>query len=176
MPVQVGSPAPSFKLKAYAAASDSFAEVSLEEHRGHWVCLLFYPLAFSPLCPTELAAFNDAAGEFEKRECRLIACSVDSHFALRAWCKSDPKLAAMKYPLASDLTKRVAMDYGVLVADKGVALRGSFLIDPHGKLRAASVNDLMIGRSSDEILRLLDALRTGEPCPCNWKQGEPTLK
>ncbi len=176
MPVQVGSNAPSFKLKAYAAATDSFTEVALEDFRGKWVCLIFYPLAFSPLCPTELTAFNEAAGEFEKRDCKLVACSVDSHLALRAWCKSDPKLAAMKFPMASDLTKRTAMDYGVLVADKGVALRGTFLIDPHGKLRAAAINDLMIGRSTDEVLRLLDALQTGEPCPCNWQKGDPTLK
>ncbi len=175
MAVQVGSPTPPFKAKAYLPESDVFEQVSLQQLTDTWICLLFFPAAFSALCPTELIAFNEKSAQFARRGCTLLACSTDSHHALRGWCQSDEPLALLKFPLLSDITKRMAMDYGVLLADQGIALRGTFIIDPQGVLRAATVYDKYVGRNVDEVLRCLDALQTGAPCPCNWHKGDATL-
>ena len=168
MPVQVGSPAPDFKTKAYLRDSDEFKEIALADYKGKWVCLYFYTLDFSGVCPTEVAAFDGALDEFQKRGCDLVACSCDSHYAHKGWCESNESLNALKHPLLSDMTKRMAMDYGVLLPDQGVPLRGTYLIDPEGTIRWAAVYDKPIGRNIAEILRVLDALQTGEACACNW--------
>ncbi|MDX1683189.1 MAG: peroxiredoxin [Phycisphaeraceae bacterium] len=183
MSVQVGSPAPKFKGMAYhrhldkegADSDDFFREVSLDDYEGKWLYLYFYPMDFTFVCPTEIKAFDEAKGEFEDRECELVTCSTDSHYVHKGWCDATEDLADLKHPMLADITKRISMDYGVLLPDKGVALRGSFLIDPQGVLRWANVNDLSVGRNTEEVLRVLDALQTDELCPCNWKQGETTL-
>lgn len=176
MAVQVGSPAPPFDGKAYLAAKDAFTNLSLKDQREEWVCLCFFPGAFSPICPTELIALDESHDEFEQRVCQLIGCSTDSHYALRGWCRADEHLSALRFPLLADATKRIAMDYGVLLAARGLALRGTFIIDPQGVLRYSGVNEVNTGRGIDEILRTLDALQTGQPCACNWKKSEPTLE
>lgn len=179
MAVQVGSPAPKFKAQAYDRTKDGsdeqFREVSLEDYKGRWLYLYFYPMDFTFVCPTEIKAFDDALGEFQDRECEILTCSTDSHFVHKGWCDSKEELSGLKHPMLADITKRIAMDYGVLVPDKGIALRGSYLIDPNGVVRWMNVNDLSVGRNVEEVIRVLDALQTDELCPCNWKKGQETL-
>ena len=173
MSVQVSRPAPSFK--AQALVGREFQNVALEDYQGKWVLLLFYPMDFTFVCPTELVGLNDKHGDFADRECAVVAASTDTVFSHLGWVKADERLANLKYPILADVTKSIARSYGVLLEDQGIALRGSFLIDPNGVLRWANINDLGTGRSVDEILRVLDALQTDMLCPCNWKKGEQTL-
>ncbi|NOY42471.1 MAG: peroxiredoxin [Planctomycetes bacterium] len=177
----VQQPAPEFKVQA-VMPDGSFKEVSLADYRGQYVMLFFYPLDFTFVCPTEIIAFSDAASEFEKRGVQLLSCSVDSHFTHLAWRqtpRAEGGLGDIQYPMLADLNKQIAEDYGVLLAD-GIALRGLFLIDKEGVVRHQLVNDLPLGRSVDEALRLVDALQffeeNGEVCPANWKQGDLTIK
>jgi len=183
MTVQVGSPAPKFKAQAYFRPEDKegagpeqfFKEVSLDDYQGKWLFLYFYPMDFTFVCPTEIQAFDEALGEFQDRDCELLTCSTDSHWVHKGWCDATDELHHLKHPMLADITKRLSMDYGVLLPEKGVALRGSFLIDPDGVVRWVNVNDLSVGRNVEEVLRVLDALQTDELCPCNWKQGQQTL-
>jgi peroxiredoxin (alkyl hydroperoxide reductase subunit C) len=173
MSVQVARPAPSFKTQALVGRE--FKTVSLEDYRGKWVLLMFYPMDFTFVCPTELVGLNDKFGDFQDRDCVVLGASTDTVYSHLGWVNADQRLANLKYPILADVTKSIARSYGVLLEDQGIALRGTFLIDPNGVLRWANVNDLSAGRSVDEMLRVLDALQTDKLCPCNWKQGEATL-
>ncbi len=175
MPVQVTATAPSFEAKAYLAAEDTFETLTLEQYRDRWVCLFFYPTDFAWVCPTEVAAFAAAHERFVERSCVVLGCSCDTHLVHKAWCDHTEALRELPFPLLADITKRIAMDYGVLQPDKGVALRGTFLIDPRGVLRWMCVNDPRVGRNVEEVLRNLEALQTEGRCPCNWQPGDPTL-
>jgi len=173
--------APDFAAQA-VMPNNSFAELKLSSYRGKYVVLFFYPLDFTFVCPSEIIAFDNALAKFEERNAQVIGCSVDSHFTHWAWkntARKDGGIGQIKYPLVSDLTKQIAKDYGVLL-DGGVALRGLFLIDKDGVVRHALINDLPIGRSVDEALRTLDALRFheehGDVCPANWHAGEEAMK
>ena len=182
MSTLVQKSAPDFK--ATAVIKGQFKEINLSDYKGEkYVILYFYPLDFTFVCPTEIIAFNDKIKEFEKRNAVVLGVSVDSQFTHLAWINTPRKqggLGGLEYPLVSDLTKRIANDYGVLTADGAVALRGLFLIDRDGIVRHALVNDLPIGRSVDEALRILDALQHfevhGEVCPANWHVGDKTMK
>jgi peroxiredoxin (alkyl hydroperoxide reductase subunit C) len=169
----VSRPAPDFS--AQALLGRDFRSVRLKDFAGRWVLLLFYPLDFTFVCPTELVALNDHLADFAARGCEVLACSTDSVYCHLGWVKSDARLASLGYPLLSDLTKEIAARYGVLVPELGVALRGTFLIDDRGILRWQSIHDLNAGRSVAEMLRVLDALQTEKPCPCDWQKGQPTL-
>jgi peroxiredoxin (alkyl hydroperoxide reductase subunit C) len=171
--LQLTRPAPTFT--AQALVGREFKPVSLEDFKNKWVLLLFYPMDFTFVCPTELLGLSEKHAEFQQRECEVLGCSTDSVYSHLGWVKADPRLANLKYPLLADITKGIARSYGVLLEDEGIALRGAFLIDPEGVLRWMEVNDLNVGRNIDEILRVLDALKTGGLCPCNWKPGEATL-
>lgn len=181
MAVLVGKPAPDFKATA-VMPDGSFGEVALSHYRGKYVILFFWPLDFTFVCPTEIIAFSDATPQFEALNCQILGCSVDSHFTHLAWRKvprNQGGLGDIRYPLISDLSKRIAEAYDVL-HPMGVALRGLFLIDKEGIVRHQVVNDLPLGRSVDEALRMVKALqfyeKYGEVCPANWKEGEPTIK
>ncbi len=153
--------------------------VKLSDYSGQWLVLLFYPLDFTFVCPTELTSFSDRYEDFEGIGAAVIGVSTDSVHSHRAWLKTPRDkggVEALKYPLASDITKSVARDYGVLIEDKGVALRGLFVIDPEGMLRYAVVHDLNVGRSADETLRVIQALQTGGLCQADWRPGQETLK
>jgi peroxiredoxin (alkyl hydroperoxide reductase subunit C) len=173
--------APEFAAQA-VMPDNSFAELKLSSYRGTYVVLFFYPLDFTFVCPSEIIAFDAALAKFEKKNAQVIGVSVDSHFTHLAW-KGTPRnqggIGPIKYPLVADLTKQIARDYGVLL-DGGVALRGLFLIDKAGVVRHALINDLPIGRSVDEALRVLDALQFheqhGDVCPANWHAGEEAMK
>jgi peroxiredoxin 2/4 len=173
--------APDFAAQA-VMPNNSFAEVKLSSYRGKYVVLFFYPLDFTFVCPSEIIAFDTAVSQFEKKNTQLLGVSVDSHYTHLAW-KETPRdqggIGPIRYPLVSDLTKQIARDYGVLL-DGGVALRGLFLIDKTGVVRHALINDLPLGRSVDEALRVLDALQFheehGDVCPANWHAGEEAMK
>jgi alkyl hydroperoxide reductase subunit AhpC len=177
---QVQKPAPDFT--ATAVVGGEFKQVKLSQFRGKYVILFFYPLDFTFVCPTEIIAFSDSAAQFEKRGCQLLGASVDSEYSHLAWIKTPRKdggLGDLKYPLIADLNKSISRDYGVLL-EGGVALRGLFLIDREGVVRHITINDLPLGRSVEEALRVLDALqffeKNGEVCPANWKPGGDTIK
>lgn len=178
----VGKQAPDFIVKA-AHKNMIVDNFSLQQFRGKNVILFFYPLDFTFVCPTELHAFQEKIEEFVKRDTEVIACSVDSAFTHLAWLntpKAKGGIQGIEYPLIADLTKTMAQSYGVLNEEEGIAYRGLFLIDSDGIVRHQVVNDLPLGRSVDDALRILDAWiffqKHGEVCPANWKMGERSLK
>ncbi len=177
----VTQPAPDFTAQA-VMPDGTFQEISLSQYQGKHVVLFFYPLDFTFVCPTEIIAFSDAAKEFEAVGVQLLSCSVDSHFTHLAWRnvpRNEGGLGDIQYPMVADLNKQIATDYNVLL-DGGIALRGLFLIDKEGIIRHQVVNDLPLGRSVDEALRMVESLQyfeaNGEVCPANWKKGSATIK
>ncbi len=181
MSVLTGRHAPNFKVDA--VADGQFTQISLSDFRGKKnVLLFFYPLDFTFVCPTELHAFQEKLEEFHKRDVEVLGCSIDSKFSHFAWLET-PKnkggIQGVKYPLLSDIHKTIARDYDVL-SDDGVAFRGLFLIDKNGVVRHQLVNDLPLGRSVEEALRIVDALqhfeKYGEVCPANWNKGQEAMK
>ncbi len=174
--------APDFTAQA-VMADNQFEELTLSKFRGKYVVLFFYPLDFTFVCPSEIIAFDKQLDKFRSKNCEVIGVSVDSHFTHWAW-KNTPVnnggIGNIQYPLVADLTKDISKDYGVLTEDGAVALRGLFLIDKEGVIRHELVNDLGLGRSVDEAIRMLDALQFteehGEVCPANWKEGEDAMK
>lgn len=174
--------APDFLATAVLSDNRFMEDFRLSSLRGKYVVLFFYPLDFTFVCPSEIIAFDEALGEFRSRDAEVIGVSVDSHFTHLAWKKtpvSKGGIGMIRYPLVSDLTKSIAMSYGILLQD-GVALRGLFLIDRQGIVRHALINDLPLGRSVKEVLRMLDALqfheKRGEVCPANWEKGAEGMK
>jgi len=177
----VSSPAPDFTADAYV--NGEFKQVSLSQFKGKKVVLFFYPLDFTFVCPTEILAFVDSLDEFKKRNTEVIGVSVDSKFTHMAWAntpREDGGIKGVNYPLVSDLNKQIARDYGVLIEGPGIALRGLFIINKDGVLKHSTINHLDLGRSVDEVLRLLDAVdyseEHGEVCPANWKKGAKAMK
>jgi len=182
MPSLVTRPAPDFSATA-VLGDDSFDEAfTLSSLRGRYVILLFYPLDFTFVCPTEILAFDEALDEFRARDAEIVGISVDSHYSHLAWRRTpvdDGGIGAIRFPLVSDLKKEIARDYGVLHDDE-VALRALFLVDREGIVRHTVINDLPLGRSVHEALRMVDALRLyderGEVCPANWSSGEQGME
>jgi peroxiredoxin 2/4 len=168
----VGEPAPNFTLDAVEGGE--FRKLSLSDFRGKWVVLFFYPLDFTFVCPTEIRGFNKEVQAFNKLNAVVLGASVDSKYSHLAWIKSGA-LGDLKYPLLSDIKREAAKRYGILDNKEGVALRGLFIIDPDGILQYELVHNLSVGRSVEEILRVLEALQTGELCPLGWHSGEKTL-
>ena len=176
----VTQPAPDFKAKALVQGE--FKEIALSDYKGKKIVLFFYPLDFTFVCPTEILAFSDAIKEFEARNTQVIGVSVDSHFSHWAWANTPRKeggIQGVSFPLVSDLNKTIAQDYGVLLP-AGISLRGLFIINTKGELKHITVNHNDLGRSVDEVLRLLDAIdfteEHGEVCPANWHKGEKAMK
>jgi peroxiredoxin (alkyl hydroperoxide reductase subunit C) len=176
---KVGQAAPGFDMPSTKNLEKLNENVKLSDYRGKWLVLLFYPLDFTFVCPTELTTFSDRYEDFLGIGADVIGVSTDSVHSHRAWLKTPRDkggVEGLKYPLASDITKQVARDYGVLIEEKGIALRGLFVIDPEGVLRYAVVHDLNVGRSADETLRVIQALQTGGLCQAEWRPGQETLK
>ena len=175
----VGKPAPDFDMPSTKNIEKLNENVKLSDYAGKWVVLLFYPLDFTFVCPTELTTFSDRVEDFEGIGAEVIGVSTDSVHSHRAWLRTPREqngVEGLKYPLASDITKDVARSYGVLIEDKGIALRGLFVIDPEGVLRYAVVHDLNVGRSAEETIRVIQALQTGGLCQAEWRPGQETLK
>ena len=138
--------------------------------------MLFSWNGFHFVCPTEIAEFGKRNSEFEDRDAQLLGMSTDTHFVHLAWRRDHADLKALPYPMLADTKRELSTALGILHKQEGVPLRATFIADPQGIIRFATVNDLSVGRNVDEVLRVLDALQTGELCPCNWKAGEPTLQ
>lgn len=169
----VGKPAPEFALNAVTGDGKDFIQVKSEDYKGKWLVFFFYPLDFTFVCPTEITAYSKRIEEFKALGAEVLAASVDSEHSHKAWINAD--LGQLNFPLAADLTKKVAEDYGVLIEEAGIALRGLFIINPEGVLQYSVVHDLNVGRSVDETLRVLKALQTGGLCPIDWDEGEALL-
>jgi peroxiredoxin (alkyl hydroperoxide reductase subunit C) len=181
VPTLVTQEAPDFTAEA-VMPDHSFQELTLSSYRGKYVVLFFYPLDFTVVCPTEIILFNDKLKEFKENNCEVIGISTDSKYTHLAWRNTPLEsggIGRIQYPLVSDIKKEIARSYGVL-HDESIALRGLFLIDTRGRVRHALVNDLPVGRSVDEALRVLRAVQLvdqyGEFCPANWKPGDPSIK
>lgn len=179
MSVLVGKKAPNFK--STAVFKGEFKEISLEDYSNKYVILFFYPLDFTFVCPTELHAFQEKLPEFEKLGAVVLGCSVDSHFSHKAWLETPKEkggIQGIEYGLVADIGGKIAKDYDVL-SDEHIAYRGLFLIDQQGIVRHQLVNDLPLGRSIDEALRVLEALqhveKYGEVCPANWNKEKPAI-
>ncbi len=177
----VGKKAPDFQVEGYIKGE--FKTFKLSDRKGKWTYLLFYPLDFTFVCPTEVLSFHKASPQFEERDCQVLGVSIDSKYAHKAWVEAkfeDGGLGGeLAYPLLADLNKTMARDYGVL--DDGKALRGLFLIDPEGTVVHATINNLPVGRSANEALRTLKAFQyvtsnEGEVCPADWDEGQDTMK
>jgi alkyl hydroperoxide reductase subunit AhpC len=176
----VRKPAPKFATKALV--NGEFKQVKSEDFNGKYWVLFFYPLDFTFVCPTEIVAFNDKLEEFRRLGCEVVGASVDSEFSHLAWTqvpRTKGGLGPLRLPLLADLTKQVSRDYGVLVEETGFSLRGLFVVDKQGIVRHATINDTGIGRSVDEVLRVVQAVQHvdqhGEVCPANWKPTDPAI-
>ncbi|CAM0116933.1 peroxiredoxin [Rhabdochlamydiaceae symbiont of Dictyostelium giganteum] len=178
--VLIGKKAPSFTATA-AKEQHILEQFSLENYRGSYTVLFFYPLNFTFVCPTELHAFEEAKEEFKLRNAEVVGCSVDSVYSHLAWLsmsKEKGGIQGVSYPLISDLNKEIATQFQVL-SHEGIAYRGLFILDQEGIIRHQLINDLPIGRSVDEVIRVLDALiftqKEGSVCPANWKKGHKMM-
>ena len=169
----VGKKAPNFNMATALGDGSDFGRVTLDDYKGKWLVLFFYPLDFTFVCPTEITGYSKRYEEFEKLGAELLAASVDSEHSHKAWINGD--LGKIKFPIASDMTKSVAKDYGILIEEEGIALRGLFVIDPDGVVRYSVVHDLNVGRSVDETLRVLQALQAGGLCGVDWQPGSDLL-
>ena len=173
--------APDFTATAVMGDNSFKEDFKLSDFQGKYVILFFYPLDFTFVCPSEIIAFDKALAKFQKKNCEVVGVSIDSQFTHWAWKNTpvnDGGIGNIQYPLVADLDKKISRQYGVLL-DMGVALRGTFLIDKEGVVRHAVINDLPLGRSIDEALRMVDALEFheshGDVCPANWKEGEEAM-
>ncbi|KAK3578095.1 hypothetical protein CHS0354_006752 [Potamilus streckersoni] len=176
----ISKPAPDWN--GTAVVNGEFKDIKLSDYKGSYLVFFFYPLDFTFVCPTEIVAFSDRIEEFTKINTKLVACSVDSQFTHLSWINTPRNkggLGPIKFPILSDLTHEISKAYGVYLQDLGHTLRGLFIIDPKGILRQITMNDLPVGRSVDETIRLVQAFQYtdthGEVCPAGWKPGSDTI-
>jgi alkyl hydroperoxide reductase subunit AhpC len=174
----VGDRFPELSLKGVVSndLATAFQDIDENSFSGKWKVFFFWPKDFTFVCPTELAGFGRLAQEFERRNAVLLGASTDSEYAHLAWRQSHPDLKELPYPLLSDLKRELAGALGILDREEGVCLRATFIVDPEGVIRFAGANDLAVGRDPREVLRVLDALHTGELCACSREPGGPTLE
>ena len=175
----VGDIFPSFKVKATVSSdkdlSKAFRDVDNNTYKGKWLVFFFYPKDFTFVCPTELKGFADLNNEFQARGAQILTGSTDSEFVHHAWRTHEKDLDNLPFPMLADIKRELTVSLGILDPNEGVAQRAVFIVDPDGIIRFVYVTDLSVGRSPKEVLRVLDALKTGELCPCNWNKGENTL-
>ena len=167
--LRIGDSAPDFKAKGILGAQ--VGDYSLAAHKGKWLVLFFYPADFTFICPTEVTGFSKMAAEFAAESAAILGVSVDSIDSHRSWAE---ELGGLEYPLLSDEAKTLSQAYGALDEKEGVALRATFIINPAGIICYQVVSHVNVGRSVEETLRVLKALRTERLCPSDWKPGEPT--
>ncbi len=176
----VGDKFPSFKLDACVAIDkkmdENFKTISLSDLKGKWKVIYFWPLDFTFVCPTEIAEFNKFNSQFADRGATLLGASCDSKFTHMAWRKDHKDLRDLKYPMLADYNKELATSLGILAKGAGAPLRATFIVDPDDIIRWVDVCDLSVGRNVKEVVRVLDALQSGELCPCGWEKGQPTIK
>ena len=173
----LGARFPEFSLQACVSADpgSEFRIVDSRELEGSWTAVFFWPLDFTFVCPTELVEFNRALREFRALGARVFGVSGDSHHAHLVWRKENPALRNLEFPMLADADKEVSEELGILDPTEKVPLRATYLLDKERKIRWLCVNDLSVGRSTGEVLRVLAALQCGELCPANWTPGQATL-
>jgi peroxiredoxin (alkyl hydroperoxide reductase subunit C) len=176
----IGDKFPSFKLDATVAIDkkmdENFKTISLDDSKGKWRTIFFWPLDFTFVCPTEIAEFNKHFKDFQERGTVLLGASCDSKFTHLAWRKDHADLKGLQFPMLADYNKELSSALGILHKQAGAPLRATFIVDPDNIIRWVDVCDLSVGRSVTEVIRVLDALQTGELCPCGWEKGDPTLQ
>ncbi len=152
-----------------------FATLTNADISGKWTVFFWWPLDFTFVCPTEIVSFNDHFADFAKRDANVVGASIDSQFVHLAWRNNHPGLKGLKFPMLADTSKSLSEELGILEAGNKIAYRATYIIDPEGTIQHVSVNGLNVGRNVKEIIRILDALQTGELTPCDWNPGDPTL-
>lgn len=174
----IGSRFPGFKLTGVVNndINTAFRDFDNQSFKDKWLVVFFWPKDFTFVCPTEIAAFGRLNGDFADRDAQVLGVSVDSEFVHLAWRKDREELRNLPFPMLSDIKRELSTELGVLDAEAGVAQRATYIVDPEGVIRFVYVTDLNVGRSPEEVLRVLDGLQTDELCPCNWQKGEETLK
>lgn len=174
----VGQAFPAFKVTAAVSLDKGkeFKEISNTDYAGKWKIYFFWPKDFTFVCPTEIAAFGKANKEFAARDAQVLGGSTDSEFVHHAWRTHHPDLKDLPFPMLADIKHELSSALGILDPKAGVCQRATYIVDPEGIIRFAYVTDLSVGRSVEEVIRVLDALQTDELCPCNWKKGDETLK
>jgi peroxiredoxin (alkyl hydroperoxide reductase subunit C) len=173
----VGDRFPDFELQSVVSLEPGkeFRPIRTGGHTGRWKVVFFWPMDFTFVCPTEIAEFGHRAADFDERKADVLGVSTDTHYVHLAWRQNHPALKTLPLPMLADTKRELSNALGILDKQEGVPLRATFIVDPEGVIRHVVVNDLNVGRNVDETLRVLDALQTGELCPCNWMPGEPTL-
>jgi alkyl hydroperoxide reductase subunit AhpC len=173
----VGDKLPQFDVHATVSLEPGkeFQQVTNTSYPGKWLVLFAWPMDFTFICPTEIAAFGQRFSEFQARDAQVLGMSTDSHYVHLAWRREHADLKRLPFPMLADVKRELSTALGILHKQEGVALRATFIIDPDGEIRFASVNDLSVGRNVDEVLRVIDALQTEGLCPCNWQKGDQTL-
>ncbi|MEO0593181.1 MAG: peroxiredoxin [Myxococcota bacterium] len=174
----VGDTFPEFNVKAVVSTDmkDAFQDVTEKSYPGKWKVVFFYPKDFTFVCPTEIAEFGRMNSDFDDRDAVVLGASTDSEFVHLAWRNDHADLKELPFPLLSDIKRELSQALGILDKNEGVCLRATFVVDPDNIIRYVGVNDLNVGRSPKEVLRVLDGLQTDELCPCNWEKGEDTIK
>ena len=175
----INSQVPPFKVQAYV--NGQFKEITDADLKGHWSVIVFYPADFTFICPTELEDLADLYDEFKKVNCEVYAVSTDTHFTHKAWADASPAVKKVKYPMLGDPAQKLSRAFDVLIEEQGLALRGTFIVDPNGVIKGMEVNDNSIGRNAAELLRKVKAAKyvaehPGEVCPAKWNEGAQTLK
>lgn len=173
----VGDKLPALRLQAVVSLEPGkeFQEITERTHAGKWQVLFFWPMDFTFVCPTEIAEFGKRYKDFVAKGAEVLGVSTDTHFVHLNWRIHDASLKNLPFPMLADTKRELSTALGVLHKEDGVPLRATFIIDPKGVIRHASVNDLSVGRNVDEVLRILTALQTDQLTPCNWQPGGATL-
>ena len=173
----IGDKFPAFNLQACVSREKGkeFQEINNASYKDKWLVVFFWPMDFTFICPTEIAEFGRREGDFADRDAQVLGGSIDSEYVHLAWRNHHEDLRDLPFPMLADVKRELTSALGILHKEQGVALRATFIVDPDNIIRWASVNDLSVGRSVPEVLRVLDGLQTDELCPCNWEKGQPTL-
>jgi len=173
----IGEKFPAFTKEAVVSLEPGkeFKTLTNADINGKWTVFFWWPLDFTFVCPTEIVSFNEHFAEFAKRDANVVGASIDSQFVHLAWRNNHPGLKGLKFPMVADTSKSLSEELGILEPVNKIAYRATFIIDPEGTIQHVSVNGLNVGRNVKEIIRILDALQTGELTPCDWVPGEATL-
>lgn len=177
--LEINAQAPKFEAQAFY--DNNIVRLKLDDYKGKWVVLVFYPADFTFICPTELGELADQYGELKQMEVEVLSISTDTVFVHKAWWDNSETIKKIKYPMVADPTGNICRNYGTYIAEEGLSLRGTFVIDPDGVLKAFELHDNSIGRSSKELIRKIKAaqfvrIHGDQVCPANWELGKETLK
>jgi alkyl hydroperoxide reductase subunit AhpC len=174
----IGEQFPQFSVSSVVSTEKGkeFQTIDNAKIKGKWSVIFFWPMDFTFVCPTEIAAFGRRNADFADRDAQVLGVSIDSEFVHLAWRKNHPDLRALPFPMLADIKRELSGALGILHKEDGVAMRATYIVDPNNVIRFVSVTDMNVGRNVEEVLRVLDALQTDELCPCNWQKGDKTLE